>query len=109
MNQKLDRRNFAKTCLKALAAVPVFMLFSKESKAAMCQGDGKIKDQGKAKAMGYVADAKSAAKAPNFKAGSSCSNCALYNKVTDATGFCPLFGGECVAGKGWCNSWAPKG
>jgi hypothetical protein len=64
-----------------------------------------------ATALGYVADAARADKTkfPVFAAGRQCSGCALYQgKAGDATGPCPLFAGQQVAGKGWCSSWVKK-
>ena len=63
-----------------------------------------------AKALGYVADASNA-KSDKFKAGSNCSNCALFQGGQGGqgdAGNCPLFGGKKVAAAGWCTAWAPK-
>jgi hypothetical protein len=60
-----------------------------------------------AKALGYVADASNA-KGDKFKAGSNCSNCALFQGGQGDAGNCPLFGGKKVAAAGWCTAWAPK-
>jgi len=61
-----------------------------------------------AKALGYVADATKTKNA-KFKAGSSCSNCALYQgKAGAASGPCPLYAGKEVAAKGWCTAYAKK-
>ena len=60
-----------------------------------------------AKALGYVADASNA-KGDKFKAGSNCSNCALFQGGSGDAGNCPLFGGKKVAAAGWCTAWAPK-
>ena len=60
-----------------------------------------------AKALGYVADASNA-KSDKFKAGSNCSNCALFQSGSGDAGNCPLFGGKKVAAAGWCTAWAPK-
>ncbi len=61
-----------------------------------------------AKGLGYVADATKAKNA-KYKAGSSCSNCALYQgKAGAASGPCPLFAGKEVSAKGWCSAYAKK-
>ena len=52
-----------------------------------------------AKALGYVADASNA-KGDKFKAGSNCSNCALFQGGSGDAGNCPLFGGKKVAAAG---------
>ena len=64
-----------------------------------------------AAALGYKADASKVDKAKfaTYKAGSLCSNCALYQgKAADAAGACSLFPGKNVAGKGWCSAYAKK-
>lgn len=61
--------------------------------------------------LGYKADASKVDKAkfPTYKAGSACSNCALFQgKATDASGGCGIFPGKSVAGKGWCSAYAKK-
>lgn len=61
-----------------------------------------------AKSLGYVADATKAKNA-KYKAGSACSNCALYQgKAGEEAGGCPLFAGKQVAAKGWCSAYAKK-
>ena len=66
-----------------------------------------LKSDPNAKALGYVADASNA-KSDKFKAGSNCSNCALFQGGQGDAGNCPLFGGKKVAAAGWCTAWAPK-
>lgn len=64
-----------------------------------------------ATALGYKADATKVdkTKQTKFVAGSSCSNCTLYQgKPGDAAGNCPLFAGKQVSSKGWCTAWAKK-
>ena len=61
--------------------------------------------------LGYKADATTVdkAKSPQFKAGSNCSNCAMYlGAAGSAAGGCPLFAGKQVAAKGWCTAYAKK-
>ena len=56
----------------------------------------------------YVEDATTS-KAPSYKAGSVCANCALIQGADgDAYRPCAIFPGKAVSAKGWCISWAPK-
>ena len=64
-----------------------------------------------AMALGYKANASSVDKAkfPQYAAGSTCSNCALYQGAAGAaSGPCPLYAGKAVSAKGWCSSYAKK-
>ena len=64
-----------------------------------------------AAALGYKANASGVDKAkfPQYAAGSSCSNCALYQGAAGAaSGPCPLYAGKAVSAKGWCASYAKK-
>ena len=64
-----------------------------------------------AAALGYKANAASVDKAkfPQYVAGSSCSNCTLYQGAAGAaSGPCPLYAGKAVSAKGWCASYAKK-
>jgi hypothetical protein len=64
-----------------------------------------------ATALGYKANASSVDKAkfPQYKAGSSCSNCVLYQGAAGAaSGPCPLYAGKAVSAQGWCSSYAKK-
>ena len=64
-----------------------------------------------ATALGYKKDAASVdtKKYAQFKAGSTCSNCALFaGKAGDATGPCMALANRPVSSKGWCMVWAKK-
>jgi High potential iron-sulfur protein len=64
-----------------------------------------------AAALGYKANALSVDKAkyPQYVAGASCSNCALYlGAAGAASGPCPLYAGKAVSAHGWCSSYAKK-
>ena len=64
-----------------------------------------------ATALGYKANASSVDKAkfPQYVAGSSCSNCALYLGAAGAdSGPCPLYAGKAVSAQGWCSAYAKK-
>lgn len=60
--------------------------------------------------VGYKADASKVdkAKAPKYAAGQLCSNCALYQGGSAASGGCPIFAGKQVSAKGWCTAYAKK-
>jgi hypothetical protein len=62
-------------------------------------------------ALGYKANASTVdrAKFPQYTAGQSCSNCALYQAAAGASsGPCPLFVGKAVSANGWCASYVKK-
>lgn len=62
-------------------------------------------------ALGYKKDGATVdvKKYPQFKAGNSCANCALYaGKAGDASGPCMALANRPVTAKGWCMVWAKK-
>ena len=63
-------------------------------------------------ALGYVSDAKrvDTKASPQYKAGSTCSNCSWYQgKSGDpAGGACTFFSGKNVDANGWCRMWNKK-
>ncbi len=65
-----------------------------------------------AAALGYVSDAKRVdpKASPQFKPGSSCSNCSWYQgKAGDpAGGPCTFFPGKNVDANAWCRMWNKK-
>ena len=65
-------------------------------------------NDGVAKAVRYVEDAK---KAPDAK-GNNCINCGFYAKKEmrngKEVGTCTIFAGKVVYGQGWCGSWNKK-
>ena len=71
-------------------------------------------DDGTAVAMGYAADhtavdtQKWPKKAGPDGANQQCTNCALYQKIDDEYGLCPIFAGKRVHAAGWCNGWVGK-
>jgi len=83
-------------------------------------GDGWLRqevlgeDDGTAVAMGYAADhttvdtSKWTKKAGPDGDNQKCTTCALYQKVDDEYGLCPIFAGKRVHANGWCNGWVPK-
>src|ERR1700723_2357893 len=62
--------------------------------------------------LGYKVDASSVDKAkfPQYAAGQTCSNCALYQGAAGASsGPCPIYAGKVVSATGWCASYTKKG
>ncbi len=97
-----SRRHFIAICPAVCAAVV--------APTAWAQAMVDEKDP-QAAALGYVADATKADKVKfkTYKAGDSCSNCAVYQgKAGAASGPCPLFPGKQVSAKGWCSAHAKK-
>jgi High potential iron-sulfur protein len=64
-----------------------------------------------ATALGYKASAAAVDKTkyPQYAAGQSCANCALYQGVAGhPSGPCAVFAGKSVSAQGWCSSYAKK-
>jgi|TARA_E500000178_G_scaffold356191_1_gene432290 hypothetical protein len=78
-----------------------------QSKVALTDGHVLSESDPQAKALNYIANSGSVTHA-KYKAGSNCSNCALFQGAGGDIGNCPLFGGKKVAANGWCTAWAPK-
>ncbi len=112
------RRDFLKTAMLGLVAVPAAM--SVLGSRAWAQA-AKLVDAATdpvAKALKYVADASKAPERKTAKQGTApdkqfCDNCSLYTKQADvggkAAGKCTMIQGGLVEAKGWCTSWAKKG
>ena len=106
--QNLSRRTVLKGAFLSLAAIPVVAVSTRADAGTALPLVDPAKDP-TAKALGYVADAKTTKDAAH-KAGSICGNCALFQgKAGAAAGACPLFAGKQVSAKAWCNSWSKKG
>jgi hypothetical protein len=86
-----------RSLLKGLAAIPVFAVVGYQSNA---QAEMVSVDDPTAKALSYTEN--------STEAGKNCSNCALYQGGTAASGGCPIFPGKEVAATGWCTSYVPK-
>ncbi|MDR2215306.1 MAG: high-potential iron-sulfur protein [Nevskiaceae bacterium] len=100
------RRNFLRSSLTAAGgAVAVTLTASCGVQAA----EALSTDDPTAKALQYTEDASKVdkAKAPTFKDGSNCGNCALYMKAQAANKHAPCgaFGNKMVAEQGWCLAW----
>lgn len=105
----VDRRTLLKTALAGLIAVPAAGLV--QNAAAQAAAPHVDEKDPTAVALGYTADAKKAeaAKVPQYKAGSKCSNCLqLQGKVGDEWRPCSLFPGKLVHTDGWCKVWVLK-
>lgn len=98
-----SRRRFLTVAALTAAAVPLvaLRLFNDAHAAALTKLPV---DNPQAKALGYTETATTS-KHPNYKPGSTCSNCQFF---TAATGACVLFAGFSVSPKGWCSAWARK-
>jgi len=63
-------------------------------------------------ALGYVSDAKRVDKtaSPQYKAGSTCSNCSWFQgkPAEPAGGACTFFPGKNVDANGWCRMYNKK-
>lgn len=105
MNMPTNRRQFLRILVAgtAAAALPVIPAYA----AAMPK---LTEDDPSSKAIGYVADATKASKEAAYKKGSTCANCALYQKAQEQNGFapCAVFPGKSVNKAGWCRAWALK-
>ena len=105
--QNLSRRTVLQGAFLSLAAIPVVVASTQANAGTALPLVDPAKDP-TAKALGYVADAKSTKDAAH-KAGSICGNCALFQgKATDKQGPCSIFGGKNVLAAGWCKSWIKK-
>jgi hypothetical protein len=106
----LSRRSFVENgaVLAAVAAAAGAISFPAWSDSTPLLSDS----DPAATALGYKGDATTVDKSkyPQYAAGQTCSNCALYSgPAGSASGACPLFAGKAVAAKGWCMSYAKKG
>jgi hypothetical protein len=104
---RTSRRKFLRSTLAAGGVVAAATLLnSKQTHAA----ESLSLDDPTAKALGFAMDAKKVdvSKAPTFKAGSNCGNCALYVKAQAAGGHAPCgaFSNKLVPQEGWCMAWA---
>lgn len=103
-----DRRQLLKSALAGVIALPASGLLREAGAAELPHLDEK---DPLAVAMAYVHDVKKvdAAKNPQFKAGTKCSNCIqLQGKEGDPWRPCNLFPGKLVASAGWCKVWVLK-
>lgn len=103
---RYDRRAVLKIALTALPVVTIARDAAAEQTLPHMDENESL-----ARAMGYVHDATKidANKVPQFKAGSSCSNCMqLQGQQGEEWRPCALFTGKLVNAHGWCKVWQPK-
>ena len=102
----LSRRAFIGNSAILIAAVGASSVAWSDSAPMLSESDPT------AVALGYKGNASSVDRAtfPQYAAGQSCSNCALYQGVAgDSSGPCPIFAGKSVSSTGWCASYTKKG
>jgi hypothetical protein len=102
----LSRRVFIENGAIMVAALGVSSVALADSAPMLSESDPT------AASLGYKANASTvdSAKFPQFAAGQSCSNCALYQGAAGASsGLCPIFSGKVVSSTGWCSSYKKKG
>ena len=100
----MTRRGFVGA---AAVAIPVAAIFGSREAAAQATLPKLSLTDPVAKALLYTENAATVdkAKAPTFKPGSNCANCALFQAATKG---CSIFAGFAVAPAGWCSAWAKK-
>jgi len=102
----LSRRAFVENSAILIAAVGASSVAWSDSAPMLSESDPT------AVALGYKTNTSSVdrAKSPQYAAGQSCSNCALYQGAAgDSSGPCPIFAGKAVSSTGWCGSYTKKG
>ena len=106
-DKTMTRRGFVGA---AAVAVPVAAILS--SRTALAEDKPKLDvNDPVAKALMYVEDAAKVdkTKAPSFKAGSNCANCAQVPAGSSGDWLpCNAVPGKLVAAKGWCTAWVAK-
>jgi hypothetical protein len=107
MKKDLNRRGFVQAGAVAAAGL-VIARFSHAQQPILSEDDPT------AVAMGYAADhttvdpQKWPKKGQPNGDGQYCTSCALYQKLDDEYGLCPIFQGKRVHANGWCNAWVAK-
>jgi High potential iron-sulfur protein len=102
----LSRRAFIENSAILTAAVGASSVAWSDSAPMLSESDPT------AVAIGYKANASSVDRAifPQYAAGQSCSNCALYQGAAgDSSGPCLIFPGKAVSSTGWCGLYTRKG
>jgi hypothetical protein len=103
---RFDRRAVLKIALTALPVVT----FARDAAAEQTLPH-MDENESLARAMSYVHDARKidSNKIPQYKAGSTCSNCVqLKGQEGEEWRPCVLFTGKLVNANGWCKVWQPK-
>jgi High potential iron-sulfur protein len=101
----ISRRTFIGNSVIVIATVGVSSVALADPAPMLSESDPT------AAALGYKANASTVDKAkfPQYAAGQSCSNCALYKGTAGASsGPCTIYAGKSVSSAGWCASYAKK-
>lgn len=102
------RRRFLKLATAGMVATPFAVLLA----TRRAQGQEKVsEDDELAQQLGYKEDASEVdpAEWPDYVEGHVCANCQLYEGEQGAEwGPCQIFGGQLVAGPGWCSAWIAR-
>jgi hypothetical protein len=104
-SMSLSRRAFIENSVIVIATVGVSSVALADAAPMLSESDPT------AAALGYKADAATVDKAkfPQYMAGQTCSNCALYQGAAGASsGPCTIYAGKAVSSTGWCASYAKK-
>jgi hypothetical protein len=107
-DSSFHRRQLLKSALAGFIALPASGLLREAEAAELPHLDEK---DPLAVAVAYVPNASKvdAAKNPQYKPGTKCSNCIqLQGKEGDPWRPCNLFPGKLVASAGWCKVWVLK-
>lgn len=109
MERKLSRRAVLRGAFTAAALIPVVNLSSKQ---AWASAEKVSEDDPVARALRYVEDVDGSDIDRPERAGvpgeeQYCYNCSLYIG-DDEWGPCTILQNRLVAGKGWCDAWAPR-
>jgi hypothetical protein len=104
-SMSLSRRAFIENSVVLVAAVGVPSVALPATAPMLSESDPT------AAALGYKANAATVARAkfPQYVAGQSCANCALYQGAAGASsGPCTIYAGKSVSSIGWCASYTKK-
>ena len=110
----MNRRNFFKTGLAAVASLFAFPLLSRSGSAFGADKTPLTATDPVGQSLGYNPDnAKVDSKKWPKKAGpegkaQKCSNCMFYTAIDGKHGNCQIFPNNTVMSVGWCNSWTKK-
>lgn len=103
-DSNMTRRGFVGA---AAVAIPVAAIFGSREAAAQANLPKLSLTDPVAKALLYTENAATVdkAKAPTFKPGSNCINCAQIQGASGDWRPCAAFPGKLVAAAGWCSAW----
>ena len=106
-DSNMTRRGFVSA---AAVAIPVSAIFGSREAAAQANLPKLSLTDPVAKALLYTENAATVdkAKAPTFKPGSNCINCAQIQGASGDWRPCAAFPGKLVAAAGWCSAWIEK-